>query len=336
MDISSIVREKAPVIEAEIKKARSVLLHCHPSPDPDSVGSALATKFALEGVGKTVTVIRGDSPIPQAFMHFPGATSIVPKSFAEVDLTSFDLFIILDSGSPSMISKVSVPQFPLPISTISIDHHASNTGYANLNLIDLTASSTAFILYQLFSVLGCTITREIALNLFMGIYTDSGGFRYPPTDYRVFESAGELVKIVPDFTKAIFLMENNERKESIYFRALALNSIETFCQDSIAIASVSFAQITEKKIPEECMHSEIPNLLKSVIGWNVGVICIEARPNLVKISMRSRDVEKYDVSKLATSLGGGGHRAAAGITLKMSLAEAKQILVAKAKELYNL
>src|SRR3989344_9571766 len=98
--ISEEVKKAAPLIFNEIKKANSILLHCHPSPDPDSVGSVLAMKFALESLGKKVTVIQGDSEIPQAFMHFPGAGDIVQKSFDEMDLKEFDLFIILDSGSP--------------------------------------------------------------------------------------------------------------------------------------------------------------------------------------------------------------------------------------------
>jgi phosphoesterase RecJ-like protein len=77
------------------------------------------------------------------------------------------------------------------------------------------------------------------------------------------------------------------------------------------------------------------NRLKSVIGWNIGVIMIETEPGKVKVSMRSRDPELYDVSKLAVALGGGGHRAAAGIKLSMSLDEARVAIVAKAGELYT-
>src|SRR5579872_6587049 len=97
-DISPLIKEKAPLILAEIKKATSILLHCHPSPDPDSVGSALAMKFALESLGKKATIIQGDNDIPRAYMHFPGAQDIVKKNFFELDLTQFDLFIVQDTG----------------------------------------------------------------------------------------------------------------------------------------------------------------------------------------------------------------------------------------------
>lgn len=336
IEISPTIKEKSTSILTEIKKAKSILLHCHPSPDPDSVCSALAMKFAIQELGGKATVIRGDSEIPQAFMHFPGAKEIVMKNFWEIDLTEFDLFVILDSSSPGMISQIKIPEFPLPLRTIVIDHHITNKSFADVNLVDNSVPATAFILFQLFKEWGVNLTRDIALNLFMGIYTDTGGFKYPPTDYRVLQSASELTKIVPDFTQTIFVMENSEKKEALYFAALALNSIETFCNDHLAVASIDYKSLVEKGIPLEAIGGDsFANRLKSVIGWNVGVVMIETEPNKIKVSLRSRDPKLFDVSKLAASLGGGGHSAAAGIKLSMSLTEAKKMVVAKAGELYT-
>src|SRR3989344_3353977 len=132
MDTLGDFDAKASQIFDEIKKASSILLHCHPSPDPDSVGSALAMKFALEQLGKKATVIKGDSEIPQAFMHFPGAKEIIAENFFEVDLKEFNLFIILDSAAPEQISRFKPIKFPLPIRTIVIDHHRTNPGYADI------------------------------------------------------------------------------------------------------------------------------------------------------------------------------------------------------------
>lgn len=335
--ISPVIREQAPLILAEIKKAKSVLLHCHPLPDPDSVSSALAMKFALESMGKKATVIRGDSEIPKAFLHLPGISEIVDKAFSEVDLGAFDLFISLDSGSKNMVSQDDPPSFPLPIKTIVIDHHATNEAYGEINLVDVSSPAVSFILFQLFKLWDVSLTPQIATNLFMGIYTDTGGFRYAPTDYRVISAAGELARISPDFTETIFTMENSQTKEAIYFQALALSSVETFLDDTIAISSVSHKDLVAKKIPEECIRGiSISNILKSVVGWNVGISMIERKPQEIKVSCRTRDKDKYDVSRLAAALGGGGHRAAAAATLRMPLDAAKKLVVAKAKELYNL
>jgi phosphoesterase RecJ-like protein len=334
--ISLIIKEKAPIILAEIKKAKSILLHCHPSPDPDSVCSALAMKFALEQTGKKVTVIKGDSEIPKSFRHFPGAKEIVMKNFFEIDLNDFDLFIILDSAAPSMVSRRGNVRFPLPIRTINIDHHASNTFYAEINLVDTSSPALAFTLFQLFNEWGIELTRDISLNLFMGMYDDTGGFKYDGVDYRVLQAASDLSRVAPDFTKAIFLLENSNSKDAIYFDAAALNSIETHLNDNIVIASVSQTDLAEKSIsPTVVGGSEVENQLKSVVGWNISVLMTEIEPNRIKLSFRTRDQNRFDVSKIATMLGGGGHKAASGALLNAPLEDAKNLVVEKIRELYE-
>ncbi|HEY4478226.1 MAG TPA: DHH family phosphoesterase [Candidatus Paceibacterota bacterium] len=329
-------KESKQILE-EIKKANKILLHCHPMPDPDSVGSVLAMKFVLESMNKKVTVIKGDSNIPEAFIHFPGARDIVNKNFYEIEQDDFDLFIILDSGSSQMISKIKTPVFPLLIKTIVIDHHITNEKYADINLIDTTSPATCQILFNLFKDWEIEITKEIATNLFIGLYTDTGAFKYPPSDYHTLEIASELAKIAPDYEKTIFIMENSLTKEAIYFQAIALSSVKTFLNDNIAIAIVSNEDLIKNKIPEEYIRGiSISNILKSVIGWNIGISMIEIESNIVKISCRTRDIEKYDVSKLASALGGGGHKGAAGVVLNMPLEEAVSKVVDTVKVVYNL
>ncbi|MDR3558343.1 MAG: DHH family phosphoesterase, partial [Candidatus Pacebacteria bacterium] len=263
--MTETVKTAAPKILEAIQASKSVLLHCHPLPDPDSVCSALAMKFALEGLGKKAVVIKGDSSIPAAFSHFPGAKDIVLKSFSEVDLKDFDLFISLDSGSPGMVSRLETPVFPLLIPTIVIDHHDTNDMYGTINLVDVSSPAVCFTLFQLFREWKVNMTPEIAMNLFIGAYTDSGGFKYPPTDYRVLEAASELAKIAPDYTHALFIMENSQTKEAIYFQALALSSVKTFLNDTIAIAAVSNKELKDKNIPEDYIRGiSISNMLKSV------------------------------------------------------------------------
>lgn len=335
--ISSSIEEKAPLILAAINKAKSILLHCHPSPDPDSVGSALAMRFALEQLGKKATVIKGDSEIPQAFMHFPGATEIEKKNFFEVEMDDFDLFISLDSASLNMISKFKPVEFPASLQTICIDHHPSNKGYANIDLVEPNYPATCQILFDLFKLWNITIDEKIAANLFIGIYTDSGGFKFSGTTARTFAIAGELVEKVPEFVNLIGDMENSKTYSELRFEALALRSVETFLDGKIGLSIVSYGSLMENNIQKVDIHAEeISPILRSVAEWIVSGILIEIEPGKVKMSLRSKDGEKVDVSKLASAFGGGGHKAAAGATLDMPLDEAKKSVVAKAKELYSL
>jgi phosphoesterase RecJ-like protein len=338
------IKTKAPIIFAEIQKAKNILLHCHPNPDPDSVGSSLAMKLVLEQMGKKVTLIKGDSNIPKAFV-FPGVETITQKNYFEIDIKDFDLFIILDSGSVDMISRRSKEYgkdsvvFPENLTTVVIDHHASNKGYGKINCVDTAYPASAQILYDLFKEMNIKIDHDIALNLFMGIYTDTGAFKYE-YDCDMAETikiASELALLAPDYRKTIFTMENSNSKEAIIFEGLAFSSLKTFCDGKIAITSVSFDEIEKNGITEDDLSSsEVVNTIKSIIGFDIAVSMVEKKKGSIKLSFRTRDKEKYDVSKLAVALGGGGHKGAAATNLNMTTKEAIDKVVETAQKLYNL
>lgn len=330
--------KETPLILAEIKKADSILLHCHPKPDPDSVGSALAMKFALEQMGKKVTVIRGDSEIPEAFMHFPGAGEIVPKNFSEIDLKQFDLFICQDASSPQMITRTVKLQFPLQIPSIIIDHHRSSEKFADINLVESDYPATAQVLYDLFTEWGIKITPDIASNLFVAIYSDTSGLKYRYTNVHSYEIMTKLVELGIDFNGLLDKMENSRTPASIAYEVAALSNIEYFLGGKLVVSSIPNDVIVKNNIVESDMGSvQISSILRTVIGWDIDVALVEVKPGEIKVGLRTRDEDKYDVSKLAVAFGGGGHKAAAGAGITgMSLDEAKKLVVAKAKELYNL
>lgn len=323
------------ILEA-INNSKNILLHCHPSPDPDSVGSVLAMKFALEKMGKSVTAISGDSDIPREFV-FPGVDTIIKKSLDQVDLNNFDTFIILDSGSKEMITRKVEVVFPEHLMTIVIDHHRSNIGYGKLNLIKSEYPSTAQLLYDIFIDLKIDIDKNIALNLFMGMYTDTGGFRYSNTNSNTFKIAGKLVEIVPEYSETISIMENSKNKESLIFEGLAISNTKTFFNNKLIISTVSNDELLKNNIRvEDISTSYISSKLKSIKTTMISATIVEEEKGKSKISFRTRDASKYDVSKLAIALGGGGHIAAAGAMLEMDTESAIDIVVQKAKEIYNL
>lgn len=317
--MTKIVQGLAPQILEVIKKAKNILLHCHPSPDPDSVGGALAMMHVLEAMGKTVTMIRGDSEIPMVFSSLPGFEKLVHKNFFEVDLTQFDLFLIQDSGGLVQISRVAPVVFPTNLKTISIDHHETNDNFSQINLVDSTYPATCQILYDLFTLWNVAITPEIAKCLMLGMYADTGGFKFWKTTSRTLAVAAHLAEIAPDFTSVISMMDNSNTPGVIAFEALALNSVTLHCNDHVAISAISHDSLEQKNIAKSEMFPDIANILKSVIGWEIGVKIVEDQPGGVKVSFRTRDSEKYDVSKVAVVLGGGGHKSAAATYIKAPL-----------------
>jgi phosphoesterase RecJ-like protein len=335
--ISDSIREKAILIWAEIEKAQSILLHCHPSSDPDSVGSTLGMKLALESKGKKVTLIKGDSEIPAAFMHFPGADTILMKNFFEIDQSAYDLFLVLDSSKPDMISKIEPMVFPSTMKVIVIDHHRSNAGYGAINIVDASYPATAQLVFDLLTLWNITITSDIARNLFMGIFTDTGGFKYEGTSPRTFMTAAVLVSIAPDFTKTVSKMENSLTIKDLQFTGLAMSTLTSELDGKLGIVAVPYVSIQEKAIPDECISAGvISGSLRKIAQFDLVTALIEAEPGQVRISFRTHDADRFDLSLLAVALGGGGHKAAAGASLNMSLAQARETVVAKIKELYNL
>lgn len=333
--MTETVKAAAPKILEIIKSSNAILLHCHIFPDCDSIGSVLAMKFALEQLGKKATVIRGDSPIPAVFQRLPGAPEIVPKNFFEIDQSRFDLFLILDSGAPDRISQIAPVVFPDGMKTVNIDHHVSNAKYArDINLVEPAYPSTTMLLFDLFKEWGIKLTHDMALNLFMGAYTDTGGFRFATTKPETFAAAAELSRLAPDFSDFIFDMDNSKNAYELRFEGAALSSIETFLGDSLAIASVSAADMKKLGVADLSVSGGMmANIIKSVVGWDIGVCMTEVAPGTIKTSFRTRDAEKYDLSAITGALGGGGHKAASGVFFKgITLDEAKKKIVSAVQD----
>lgn len=327
----------AKKIWKEIDRSQKILLHLHPGPDGDSIGSALAMYHTLKSLNKDVTLIQGDTDLPKNLSTLPGADKIIPKNIFQVDLSKFDLFLILDSASIKQVSRLGDLKFPKNLKTICIDHHLSSEKFAKINLVVATSPATAQILFDFFQIKKIKNNPKIAACLFTGLYTDTGGFKYSNTTAKTLNIASQLAKIYPKFPQIIFDIENTDEPDRLKFISLLLASVETYFSDHVAIASISYQDIQKNHLNSNSVngYSEISNMLKSVVGWDIALTLTEIQPEIVKISMRTRDSQKYDLAKIAvTTKAGGGHRAAAGATLNMSLLQAKETILAIIKKIY--
>ncbi len=323
-------------IMESIQKSKKILLHCHPYPDPDSVGSVLAMSTMLKRLDKTVVSISGDSKIPQYLNNLPNLNGIENKKYNQIDPKEFDLFIILDSSSPSQITQENEVVFPEDMETIVIDHHATNVGFGSINLIDSTYCSTSQILYDLFGLWKVEIDSNMAIALFMGMFADTGGFKYLNTTPEVLEIASKLSKINPNYHKLVFDLENSKKPIEIEMLGLALSSIEKYFSNNVALSLIPYEVVSKRKLSKsDAMEGLVASTLRSVAGWNLVASLVEAEPNVTTVSIRTRDELKFDVCKIAKSIGikGGGHRGAAGTTIMEPLESAKNTLLSSfAKE----
>lgn len=321
----------------QIDRSKKILLHCHPGPDADSVGSSLAFYHVLKNMGKDVTIIQGDNQIPKNLMTIPGTDKILAQNIFQIDLNQYDLFIINDSSSPKQITRLGNIKLPKHLSTIVIDHHLSSEKFAKINLVMAKYPSTCQVLFDLFQLKKIKITPKIAGCLYAGLYTDTGGFKYINTTYKTLLIASQLTKIFPKFNQLIFDIENTDEPDRLKFISVMLSVIENYFSNHVAMASISYNQIQTQKFSSQTLnnYSEVANMIKSVVGWDIALVLMEIQPNVVKISLRTRDSKTYDLSKIAIATkAGGGHRAAAGATLNQSLDEAKKTMLTIIKKNY--
>lgn len=327
----------AAIILDSIKQSKKILLNCHPYPDPDSIGSVLSMEVALSKMGKNVTCIGGDSQYPDYLNSLPNRDKIQKKSYLDIDPNEYDLFIILDSSSPSQISQKEGFVFPEGMKTIVIDHHKTNSKFGNINLVDSESSSTSEIIYKLFNTWGIEIEQNIALYLLLGIFADTGGLKYPNATTETIKIFSELSLIYPNYHPFVFEFENNKKPVELEMMGLALSNLRKFYSDQVVFSVVSNKEIKNRNISkEDAMEGLIGNALRSVVGWNIVASLVEAEPDIVTVSLRTRDENSYDVSVIAKSIGenGGGHRGAAGTTIHKPPEEAITDLSRTISEIY--
>jgi len=330
------MRNISKEILKSIQNSKNILLHCHPYSDPDSVGSVLAFSLFLKLLNKNFTAISGDSELPKSVNKLPNIDIFTKKSFNEIEVENFDLFIILDSSSIHQITKLKEITLPKTLKTINIDHHITNTEFADINLIKPNSSSTCEVVFNLLSDWKVKISKDMSIALFIGLYTDTGGFKYLNTTHKTLNIASKLAKINPNFHEIIFDIENSKEQDEIRYMGLALNSLEFFFKNTVVISSVSYEDLKKAKIKKEHTQCDVPTFLRSAVGWELAISMVEIEPNVVNISIRNRDPEKFDASLIAKNIGnGGGHKAAAGTTVKKSLEETKKEILEIIPEVYK-
>lgn len=298
----------------EIKKADKILLNCHRNPDPDSIGSALALREILLGMNKKVEIICPSKELFGNVSYLYGFDEIKKEvDFSKFDFSEFGLFITLDSSSWYMVSSNKEDSTP-DMKIVTIDHHATNTNYAAINLVDENITSVGQILYMLFEDWGVEMNKSIATSLMAAIVGDTGAFRYPGADENTFRVASELMKLGADKDLAIQNLYRSEPIELIKFYAEVLSRIEIDKENKFVWSVVPYEVYAKLDKPTMAKESAASMFAQVVEGTDFGFIAIEMEPKMLAISFRSRT--GFDTSKIALELGGGGHAFASGAKIE--------------------
>lgn len=289
------------LIKKELEKAESIVILNHVNMDGDAVGSAFSLASVLNRAGKKVKVALEDDP-PE---YLAGLCDDYIKMTDEV----FDLAVSVDCGDELRLGKRKCI-FDRAKRTVCIDHHVSNVGFADVNLIKAEASSTSEIVFGFIKYLGAEITPREANQLFAGIITDTGGFKFSNTTPECFSISGELLKSGADINGVCIEIYESNSLAKLKLKSRCLDSIKLYANGAVS-GSVITKRDFKKTGAKESDCEGFSQIGRGIAGVEAS-FSITAYKN-VKVSLRSKHY--VDVAKIAASFGGGGHKRAAGFSL---------------------
>jgi phosphoesterase RecJ-like protein len=211
---------------------------------------------------------------------------------------------------------------------INIDHHHDNTCFGDINLVEIGASCTAEIVYDLALLLGATITPEIASALYVGLITDTGKFMYENTNAHTHRVAADLIEAGVNVDETYRRLYEHVPLEKLRLVSRALEKIQSYCDGRLVLSYITMADYEATGAGEEMTEGLIDHL-RSIDGTMVAALVRDLGNRgraARKVSLRSSAGE-VDVSAVARLHGGGGHKRAAGFSTDLELDQLVEFLV---------
>lgn len=310
-----------------LRRGRCFAVLLHIRPDGDSIGSSLALGLALRRLGKSVHLMRADD-IPSNMSFLPGVDGF--RHFSEVT-EDIDTAVFLDCGDIDRIGPAKAVLKP-GVRIVNIDHHPSNRRFGDVNYIEPRAAAAGEIVHDLIKDLGVDIDFAIASALYVAVITDTGSFRYENTSAKTHEIAAGMLRAGVRPSEVARAVWEDRSLSSMRLLEAALRNLSV-SEDGRLAWTVLSREDFERAGADSSESEGIVNYPRTLRGVEVAVLFLEEASGEVKVSLRSN--RAVDVSRIAADLGGGGHARAAGCTLSMPLAEARELVLARAREMLS-
>jgi len=301
-----------------LRERSSFLVVTHEDPDSDAIGSTLALTLALRQMGKRA-VAYDQNVLPKYLTWLPGADEITRAA----EPRSFEVVCVLDCGALERVGRLT-PEITEHPRVINIDHHLTNKGFGTFNLV-LPYSSTAEILFELLENLDLPLTAAVATNLYLGIYTDTMMFQNASTSSSALHACGALVEAGADFMTIARRVYIETTAPRLLLLSRVLSSLQIDAEGRIAGIVCTADDLHALGLGPDDLETfvEYP---RSIIGVQAAYMLREDdAQGLIKGSLRSN--ENFDVSEVAVTFGGGGHKRAAGFKVQGTLRQIRSRLV---------
>jgi phosphoesterase RecJ-like protein len=310
-------RDVSAVAEA-LRAHDRFLVTTHENPDGDALGSLLAATLALRALGKdAVMFLDWPAPLPgeYRFMDLGDLRRDLPSDLEQRVLLAVDCANESRLGpDPSFLRRALL--------VVDVDHHHDNSRFGDVNLVVADASSTVEVLRDVFRELDVPLTPELAEALYIGLVTDTGRFQYANTTPKALRLAAELVECGADVHKVFQGVYESVQFAKLKLLARALDRAQVFDGGRIVVSWLRREDFAEVGA-EEPYSEGIIDFLRAVEGAELAALIREpprdAGPTR-RVSLRA-SIDDLDVSAIARSFGGGGHRQAAGFSTEATVEE---------------
>lgn len=309
-----------------IKSSKNILIISHVNPDGDTLGSMCGLYCAILDNFKKKCDMVAISKIPDVYSYLPHLSEV--KNVDDLDKSrEYDLVINVDVAALDRACDAKI-LFEKAKFTVNIDHHKTNIAYGNLNFINPDASSTGEVLFGCFENMSWKVNLDCAICLYTAILTDTGSFRFDNTKPSTFEAASKLVEIgvqPSDIYKKVY---ESDSKTLVMFQAHCISKAKFLEDDKIAYTLVYKKDMEKFSAGDDCMEG-LTEKLRAIVTTRIAFVAKEMKSGGTKISMRSKFA---DVAEICSVFGGGGHKFAAGCTIKAPVEDAAKKVLEEIKK----
>jgi phosphoesterase RecJ-like protein len=306
-------REDWSAVVTQLKSAKHVMLTTHCNSDADGIGSELAMYHTLQAMGIQVSMLNCDV-VPRICQYLHGSEQI--QVGANPDVSGIDTIVALDAGAKSRLG-FSDDVFAGK-TLINIDHHASNPDYGDINVVNADYCATGAMVFDLIQHLEQSLSKPSAEAIYAAILTDTASFHLDRVNADVHRMTAELIEAGAEPAVAAEAIYNSQPLARLELLTQALQTLSIGDDGRSAWMHVTQDMLDSTGADHEDTEGFI-DVSRTIEGVEVVVFIRPEKGNRWKVSFRGK-VGK-DVGAVAASLGGGGHKYAAGCAVSGSLEE---------------
>jgi phosphoesterase RecJ-like protein len=306
-------------------------------PDGDNVGSVLAFSEILSQLGKKhAAYLEGPLPVIYKWMHGADQVHIdIDEAAREINHNVEEItLVLLDSGDLDRPGQAFCRWYKSRkhVDIVNIDHHVSNSEFGDINWVDPGYSSVGEMLFDVIGHMDLKLTRSIAQNLFVSIYTDTGRFSFSNTSARSLKYAGELIEAGASPITAFRNVYANRTMESFQLQVESFKTLSRFLDGKGCYFNVDQGMLERTGTTIDDTEGFI-DMIRTLRDFHIVVFFKEVDANDIRVSTRA--YPPIHASKLMSLFGGGGHPRAAGCRIEKPLEEAMNYFIRRAEQAIN-